>query len=149
MKCSFFRNYTQLTVLDTALIELEHEKAVLRKRLSSLEKLNLYIDVLSYKIYEAQHDYETDMEDLRREKEDLLAKQDLSEEDLNALLCELDKRIQERQAVHLAAKSNLETKKAVKFTHISSFTVFFKQTVDCRARKSHENPRFRCKNYRD
>lgn len=112
-----------LTTLDTALIELEHEKAVLRKRLSSLEKLNLYIDVLSYKIYEAQHDYDNDMEELRREKEELLARQDVSEEDLAAMLSEIDKRIQGRQMMHIAAKSDLETQKAVKllFRYFSAF----------------------------
>lgn len=119
-----FRSYKQLTTLDTALLELEQQKAILRKRLSSLEKLNLTIDVLSYKIYEVQHDYTTDMETLREEKEELLARKDLSEEDLNALLSEVDKRIQDRQVLHIAATANLETQKTVN-RFLSNFTARF------------------------
>lgn len=86
---------------------------MLRKRLSSLEKLNLFIDVLSYKIYEAQHDYAADMEEFRKEKEELLARKDVAEDDLNAMLSEIDKRIQDRQVLHMAAKATLETQKIV------------------------------------
>lgn len=103
---------------------MEHEKAVLRKRLSSLEKLNLCIDVLSYKIYEAQHDYDNDMEVLRKEKEELLARKDISEEDLHAMLAEIDKRIQDRQVMHMAAKAKLETNKIV-IVFIFKFFAFY------------------------
>lgn len=78
-----------------------------------MEKLNLYIDVITYKIYEAQHDYAMDMEMLRKEKEELLANEDLSEDELAALLHEVDKRIQERQMMHNAATADLETQKTV------------------------------------
>lgn len=71
------------------------------------------IDVLSYKIYEAEHDYETDMEELRKEKTELLANEDVDDDDLNAMLLEIDKRIQDRQMMHMAAKTDLETKKTV------------------------------------
>lgn len=129
------RGYKQLTTLDTALLELEHEKAGLRKRLSSLEKLNLYVDVLSYKLYEAEHDYVTDMEIMRNEKEELLARKDLDEDDLRAMLSEIDKRIQDRQIIHMAAKANIESKIMVIISYFSfllPYYYFIKPCVGCR-----------------
>lgn len=73
----------------------------------------MYIDVLGYKIYEVQHDYTTDMDMLRDEKEQLLAREDIIDEDLKLLLAEIDKKIKERQALHVAATANLETQKSV------------------------------------
>lgn len=119
--CYFLSDYKRLTTLDTALIELEHEKSILRRRLSSLEKLNLYIDIISYKIYEMQHDYTADMEILRKEKEELLCRKDVDPEDLHEMLSEIDKRIQTRQMMHITAKSKLEKEKIVIKTNKSDY----------------------------
>lgn len=100
--------------------------------------------MLSYKIYEAQHDYNKDMEVLRAEKEELLANRDFSNEELNAMLAEIDKRIQDRQAMHMAATASLETRKIViAFIFNCNFSCFLWMQLGCTAGKSRQDTRFK------
>ncbi|KAF2882977.1 hypothetical protein ILUMI_23205 [Ignelater luminosus] len=93
---------------DQILAELEQKKKALRQRLLSLEKLDLLINVLTYKIFEAQHDYRSDMEALHKQKEELLKRTDLTKSQMALALAELDLKIADRTNMHEAAMMSLE-----------------------------------------
>lgn len=81
----------------------------------SLEKLNLLINVLTYKIFEAQHDYRSDMDALLKQREKLLRRTDLTKSQMALALAELDLKIADRKNMHEAAMMSLEGQRTVRF----------------------------------
>lgn len=93
---------------DPLLSELEQHKVTMRRRLSSIEKLELLINVLTYKIYEIQHDFRKEMEDLQYQRQELLSRKDMTEPQIAMALAELDKKIADKQNTHEATLTSME-----------------------------------------
>lgn len=96
-----------------AVVELETKKRDLLIRLESVEKIELLINTLTYKIYEMQHDYRSEKEKLQREHDAILTRTDLTESEKALLLEDLGKKIQELEVNHQQIVVSLEAQRKV------------------------------------
>lgn len=94
--------------------ELEHQRSSLKKKLSSIEKLELLISVLTYKMYEHQCDYRKNMEDLQGQKQQLMTRDDLNEEERHVAIEEVEKKIADSENKHEEAMAAMESQKQVR-----------------------------------
>lgn len=108
------RDLTQSPIKsESALTELEQKKTGLQRRLSSIEKLDLLINVLTYKIFEAQHEFRMTMEGLIHKKQKLVKRTDIDDESIALEVAELDKEMADLKGMHESAVVNLDVQRDV------------------------------------
>lgn len=119
---------------DKALFELEKRKQSLKKRLSTIEKLDLLINALTHKIFELQYQYQKQVKELGLKREETLNKQGISEHEKEELIDEIDKAIKNLQNAHEDEitglenqRSSLQTQCATKTQHMDVMTDSLKQ----------------------
>lgn len=95
------------------MIELEKQRGHIKKTLSCIEQLDLLANVLTYKMYESENHFRKDMEQLQAERQQLLSRQDVNEDQMALALAELDKRIADHQQNHDATMTSLQNQKEV------------------------------------
>ncbi|KAK5648537.1 hypothetical protein RI129_003429 [Pyrocoelia pectoralis] len=110
---------------DKALFELEKQKQSLKKRLSSVEKLDLLINALTHKIFEIQYQYQKQIKELGLKREETLNKEGISKLEKEKLIDDIDKAIKNLENVHKDEitglenqRSSLQTQCATKTQHM-------------------------------
>ncbi|KAK4884545.1 hypothetical protein RN001_000816 [Aquatica leii] len=95
-------------VADNLVGELEKKKQILQKKLSAIGKLDLLINVLTYKIFETQHEYRKRMEELCLEKESVLTKRDIPNAKIAITVAEIEKKMNDLRNMHEENLASLE-----------------------------------------
>lgn len=94
--------------------ELEHQRNTIKKTLSLIEKLELMITVLTYKMYEHQRDYRKRMEELQAQKQQLMMRDDIEEKQRNLAIEEVDKKMADSENKLEEALAAMESQKQVR-----------------------------------
>ncbi|KAF5280427.1 hypothetical protein FQR65_LT03236 [Abscondita terminalis] len=95
---------------DSLIADLENKVQNLYKKLSTLQQLDLLIDVISYKIFETQHHYKMEKDEYSSTKETLLANVE-SNDDNDQQIAELEKKIVDLTNANQESLSILEHQK--------------------------------------
>ncbi|XP_031333325.1 lamin-A-like isoform X2 [Photinus pyralis] len=93
---------------DKALSELEMEKQALKKRLSHIEKLDLLINALTHKIFNIEYHYQQQVKELSSQRENVLNSTEISRDEREALMDEVDKKIKDLEDAHAEELTSLE-----------------------------------------
>uniref|UniRef100_A0A1Y1K2D0 Uncharacterized protein n=1 Tax=Photinus pyralis TaxID=7054 RepID=A0A1Y1K2D0_PHOPY len=98
---------------DKALSELEMEKQALKKRLSHIEKLDLLINALTHKIFNIEYHYQQQVKELSSQRENVLNSTEISRDEREALMDEVDKKIKDLEDAHAEELTSLEGQRSV------------------------------------
>lgn len=85
----------------------------MKKRLSTIEKLDLLINVLTYKIFETQYEFRQEMDATLRFKESILNKSGEPSNEDAIELAEIEKKLADCKNTHESVMASLEGQRAV------------------------------------
>lgn len=87
---------------------MEQKRLAINKCRSSLEKLDLFTNVLTYRIYEVRHELQTDLAGLIAEKQQLLKRTDVTSSQVTAEGAEIDRKMADTKWRHKQILATLE-----------------------------------------
>ncbi|KAF5274361.1 hypothetical protein FQA39_LY07241 [Lamprigera yunnana] len=93
---------------DKIVQELEQEKQMLKKRLSTIEKLDLLTNILTYKIFDEQYDFRKQMDELCIQRDKLVTGSELPSTKIAFGMAEIDKKMNNLRNLHEESMTNLE-----------------------------------------